>query len=267
MKITEQMKEFKKPEFTDKLKDIEIFKGESFQMDVIALNSPQYKWYLNGKELKHGVDGVQIVEEGNKSSLRVEKALPEHQGAQVQVTATNEVGTSECSAKLTLKERATAPVIKDGPQDAKTKEGEPAEFKVKITGYPEPTVQWYINEKIVEQSSTTIISHSGEDYALRITETKITESGTVAVSATNSAGSDRKESKLTVEKGIAAPVFHAKLEEKTVNEGEQATWNVKVDNPTPGTSLKWYINGKELSPKDGVEVDFFYFLNLKSLDH
>ena len=253
MTVTEQMKEFHKPEFTDKLKDMDVWKDESFQMDVIALNSPQYKWYLNGKELKNGENGVEITQDENKSSLKIPKALQDHQGAEVRVTAANEVGTSECTSKLTVKERPTAPKIEDGPQNVSVKEGESAEFRVTVSGHPEPTVQWFLNEKIIEQSQTKIFTKQGRDYILRISETKVTESGTVRVVASNPAGTDTKESKLIVEQKITAPVFTGKLSETTVKENESANWNVKIENPK-GTTVKWYINGKELSPKDGVEV-------------
>uniref|UniRef100_A0A1I7XGY0 Immunoglobulin I-set domain protein n=1 Tax=Heterorhabditis bacteriophora TaxID=37862 RepID=A0A1I7XGY0_HETBA len=85
MKVFEDIKESKQPEFTDGLQDIEVIKGEPFHMDVIALHSPHFQWTLNGIHMEDGKNGVHIVEEGNKSSLIVDRAEDIHSGKGIDI--------------------------------------------------------------------------------------------------------------------------------------------------------------------------------------
>ncbi|CAD6189828.1 unnamed protein product [Caenorhabditis auriculariae] len=293
LKVLEEQKETKKPEFTDKLRDIEVVRGETVQqressgelvaratqvakhiaipnatmaMDVIALHSPQYKWYLNGEELKSGVNGVTITTVENKSSLKIEN-VQESQTGRVTVEASNEVGKSESSAQMRVVPPATAPII-DGPRSVTIKESETAEFKknnpsvypkpqksqVTITGSPEPTVKWYINEKIVEESTTTTTVKTENIYTLKITETKTSHTGTVKVTAQNSAGSDSKTADLKVERGVTAPTFKGTLSDKDAKEGEPLRWDVEVEGDGPGNEVTWLLNGKPLADSAGVQI-------------
>ena len=49
-------------------------------MDVIALNSPQFRWMLNGVPLEDGKNGVHITQDGNKSTLIIDRADDNHTG-------------------------------------------------------------------------------------------------------------------------------------------------------------------------------------------
>ncbi|CAI2304070.1 unnamed protein product [Caenorhabditis sp. 36 PRJEB53466] len=251
LKVLETPKETKKPEFTDKLRDIEVTKGDTVQMDVIALHSPQYKWYLNGNPLEDGKNGVSIKNEENKSSL----IIPNTQDSgKVTVEASNEVGTSESSAKLTVNSPATTPIVVDGPKSVTIKETETAEFKATITGFPAPTVKWTINEKVVEESTTVTTIKTEDVYTLKISSAKVEQSGTVKVTAQNSAGLDSKQADLKVEPNVVAPKFKSQLTDRNVDEGEPLRWNLELDGPFQGTEVTWSLNGKPLTKSDTVQV-------------
>ncbi|CAL2029366.1 unnamed protein product [Caenorhabditis brenneri] len=251
LKVLETPKETKKPEFTDKLRDMEVTKGDNVQMDVIALHSPEYKWYQNGNLLENGKNGITIKNEENKSSLIIPNA---QDSGKITVEASNEVGTSESSAQLTVSPPSTTPIVVDGPKSVTIKETETAEFKATITGFPAPTVKWTINEKIVEESTTITTIKTEDVYTLKITNAKIEQTGTVKVTAQNSAGQDSKQADLKVESNIVAPKFKSQLTDKTVDEGEPLRWNLELDGPSPGTEVTWLLNGQPLTKSDTVQV-------------
>uniref|UniRef100_A0A1I7TK31 Ig-like domain-containing protein n=1 Tax=Caenorhabditis tropicalis TaxID=1561998 RepID=A0A1I7TK31_9PELO len=251
LKVLETPKETKKPEFTDKLRDIEVTKGDTVQMDVIALHSPEYKWYQNGNLLEDGKNGITIKNEENKSSLVIPNA---QESGKITVEASNEVGTSESSAKLTVNPPSTTPIVVDGPKSVTIKETESAEFKATITGFPAPTVKWTINEKIVEESTNVTTIKTDDLYTLKITNAKIEQSGTVKVTAQNSAGQDTKQADLKVEPNVVSPKFKSQLTDKTVDEGEPLRWNLELDGPFQGTEVTWLLNGQPLTKSDTVQV-------------
>ncbi|NP_001343716.1 Muscle M-line assembly protein unc-89 [Caenorhabditis elegans] len=251
LKVLETPKETKKPEFTDKLRDMEVTKGDTVQMDVIALHSPLYKWYQNGNLLEDGKNGVTIKNEENKSSLIIPNA---QDSGKITVEASNEVGSSESSAQLTVNPPSTTPIVVDGPKSVTIKETETAEFKATISGFPAPTVKWTINEKIVEESRTITTIKTEDVYTLKISNAKIEQTGTVKVTAQNSAGQDSKQADLKVEPNVKAPKFKSQLTDKVADEGEPLRWNLELDGPSPGTEVSWLLNGQPLTKSDTVQV-------------
>ncbi|CAI5439881.1 unnamed protein product [Caenorhabditis angaria] len=233
LKILEAPKETKKPEFTDKLRDVEVTKGEKFTVDVIALHSPEYKWFLDGAELQNGVNSVTIVNQENKSSLTIDCA---EKSGRITVEASNEVGKSESSGNLKVNPPSTAPIILEGPKSVSIKETETAIFTSMISGFPEPNVKWQINEKFYE---TTTKSES--TYTLEIKSASHLDSGRVKVTAQNSAGSATSEAELTVQPNVVQPKFKSNLTDKICDEGEPLRWNLELEGSA--ADVTWEIDG------------------------
>ncbi|EYB87861.1 hypothetical protein Y032_0256g374 [Ancylostoma ceylanicum] len=248
-----EMKVVEKPELKDKLQDVAATLGEPFKVEVAAAGQPQFKWLINGQTLEDGKDGVRITTEGDKCTLSVDKAEPLHSG-KLSVVTTNEAGTVESSCQIAVSAKQTAPQITDGPTNVTVKEKETAEFKVKITGFPEPTVKWSINDKLIEESSTVMTSRIEHEYTLKITETTTTHTGTVKVTAENTVGSDSRTAELKVEPALVAPNFKSQMADTVVKVDEALNMEVALETPQPGTSVKWYNNGKELQQGPGVQI-------------
>ncbi|KAK5974865.1 hypothetical protein GCK32_004431, partial [Trichostrongylus colubriformis] len=228
-----EMKVIEKPELSEPLKNVEATLGEPIEVDVAAKGGRQFKWMINGQTLQDGRDGVHITTDNDKSTLKIDKAEPSHSGKLTVVTE-NEAGTIESSSQITVTPKTTAPKIVEGPKNVTITEKESAEFKVTITGYPEPKVQWLINDKVVEESNTVKTCRMESVYSLHLTETTTSSSGTVKVTAENNVGSDSSTAEL--------------------KENEQLQLSVTLDNPQPGTTVKWYVNGKEMEETPDVKT-------------
>ncbi|KAJ1353883.1 hypothetical protein KIN20_010653 [Parelaphostrongylus tenuis] len=248
-----EMKIVEKPDLINKLPDVSATLGEPFKVEVTAKGSPQFKWMINGQILEDGKDGVHIVSESEKSTLSVDKAEPSHSG-KLSLITTNEHSSVESSSQITVTQKSSAPQIIEGPRNITVKEKETAEFKVKITGYPEPTVKWAINEKLVEESSTTIMSHYANEYSLRISDVSASDTGTVKVTAANTMGTDTKTADLKVEPSLIPPEYKSQLTDISVKENDSLKLEVALQKAQPNTTTKWYINGKELQESPEVQI-------------
>ncbi|PIO57414.1 immunoglobulin I-set domain protein, partial [Teladorsagia circumcincta] len=125
---------------------------------------------------------------------------------------------------------------------------------VKIEGYPEPNVKWLINDKVVEESSTVKTCRFESEYSLQITEATTSSSGTVKVTAENAVGSDSSTAELKVEPSLVPPTFKTQFTSQTVKENEQLQLSVTLDNPQPSTTVKWFVEGKEMESSPDVKV-------------
>ncbi|VDM16702.1 unnamed protein product [Wuchereria bancrofti] len=144
-----------KPIFKTHLIDRSVNEGEPLRWDV-AIERPYkgvtVKWFLNGKELTNN-ENVQIIDDGEgKYHITMNEAKSDMSGTLI-VKATNSYGTSESHAFVEVKEVNRKPEIIRQPQDHTVDENETVKFSAIIFGKPTPTVNWYMDEMKLENSS------------------------------------------------------------------------------------------------------------------
>uniref|UniRef100_A0AC35UA75 Muscle M-line assembly protein unc-89 n=1 Tax=Rhabditophanes sp. KR3021 TaxID=114890 RepID=A0AC35UA75_9BILA len=236
--LVEEKKITEKPEFTDQLKKINVTEGQSFTVDVIALNQPTFVWSLNGVIMEDGRAGVHITGDGNKSTLVVDEAGIQHNG-EIKVVATNLQGTAATSADVVVEPKKTAPKFEKGLEDKKVTESDRVSFAVRVSGFPEPTVRFFTNE-----GELPTVSHSGDEYFVTIDNIKesINE---VRVTAENPAGKVENSCKVSVDKKQTTPKFEKGLEDKKVTESDRVSFAVRVSG-FPEPTVRFFTNEGEL---------------------
>lgn len=50
------------------------------------------------------------------------------------------------------------------------------------------------------------------------------------------------------------PVFKTHLIDRNVNEGEPLRWDIQIERPYQGVTVKWFLNGKELTSNENVQI-------------
>ena len=93
-------------------------------------------------------------------------------------------------------------------------EGENAFFEVKVSGIPEPDVEWYIASKSLKASEKVLLSKEENDHFLELCSCEVHQSGTVTVKASNKAGEVTQEAILTVNGGLSSIIvcsFNSKI--------------------------------------------------------
>uniref|UniRef100_A0A0N5CB57 Muscle M-line assembly protein unc-89 n=1 Tax=Strongyloides papillosus TaxID=174720 RepID=A0A0N5CB57_STREA len=242
-----------KPEISEGLKNINVTEGESFTVDVIVNNKAQFVWTLNGVIMEDGRQGVHIKDNTNKSTLIVDEAQQSHTG-EIKVTAQNEAGKSESKADIVVEKKQTPARIEKGLESKEVNEGEEVEYSIKVSGFPEPTVQFYKNGNIIESGDDVVIQKSGNEIKLKLSNVKKGDNGKIEAVAENKCGKDKSTAELKVIPTPIKPVIKTPLYDKTVEEGTPVRYDIELEEYNGSTTLDWYLNEKKLESDGNVNI-------------
>uniref|UniRef100_A0A3P9BEQ2 Ig-like domain-containing protein n=1 Tax=Maylandia zebra TaxID=106582 RepID=A0A3P9BEQ2_9CICH len=137
------------------------------------------------KDEKGLVEETQLPE-GRKGAHRIDEIERlAHEGGPYGVTAEEE--TEKMKPEIVLV-----------PEPIRVLEGETARFRCRVTGYPAPKVNWYLNGQLIRKSKRYRLRYDGI-YYLEITDIKSYDSGEVRVVADNNLGSVEHVVKLEIQ--------------------------------------------------------------------
>uniref|UniRef100_A0A3B5BB45 Ig-like domain-containing protein n=1 Tax=Stegastes partitus TaxID=144197 RepID=A0A3B5BB45_9TELE len=137
------------------------------------------------KDEKGLVEETQLPE-GRKGAHRIdEMERMAHEGGPYGVTAEEE--TEKMKPEIVLL-----------PEPVSVLEGETARFRCRVTGYPAPKVNWYLNGQLIRKSKRYRLRYDGI-YYLEIIEIKSYDAGEVKVVADNNLGSAEHIVKLEIQ--------------------------------------------------------------------
>uniref|UniRef100_A0A3Q4BN40 Ig-like domain-containing protein n=1 Tax=Mola mola TaxID=94237 RepID=A0A3Q4BN40_MOLML len=181
------------------------------------------------KDEKGLVEETQLPE-GRKGAHRIDDMeRMAHDGGPYGVTAEEE--TEKIKPEIVLL-----------PEPARVTEGETARFRCRVTGYPSPKVNWYLNGQLIRKSKRYRLRYDGI-YYLEITEIKSYDSGQVRVVADNNLGSAEHTVKLDIQqKEDFRTHLRRAPETKTVAQGNEVKFRVRVVG-RPEPVCQWFKNG------------------------
>jgi hypothetical protein len=167
--------------------------------------------------------------------------------------AVNKVG--EIDSKINLNVKEIKPTILSDITNITAIRDESAEFNIKATGNPQPTIRWFKNdnEEILPTNSDFQFIHdtSSDIFTLKINKCKPEYQGDYSAIITNSGGTIKsKKGKLTVTK---SPEFLEKPVSIDINENDLAEFRAKID-AYPSAKITWLFEGKPVVAKDGFDV-------------
>lgn len=193
-------------------------------------------WLHDGKPLA-AANRLRMVNEFGYCSLDYEVAYARDSGV-ITCRATNKFGVDQTSATLIVKDEKglveesqlpegrrstrvddierfaheggpagvsveeesekTKPEIVLVPEPARVLEGEIARFRCRVTGYPAPKVNWYLNGQLIRKSKRYRLRYDGI-YYLEIVDIKSYDAGEVRVVADNPLGTTEHTVKLEIQ--------------------------------------------------------------------
>lgn len=159
--------------------------------------------------------------------------------------ATNEVGSASSKTTLIVSEPLVTPEFKLRLQNANAVEGKSAEFVVRVTGNPEPTIEWTKSGKKIRTDGR--FQSRAEDrhtYRLIIDDVSLEDAGTYKCIASNEVGRVQCSARLAVTEKMVPPKVNAITTESTLvlNEGENLNLYTTVEgNPIP--DVEWHKDG------------------------
>lgn len=147
-----------------------------------------------------------------------------------------------------------APFFTKKIQPCRAYENEQARFEVEYDGDPIPTVQWYREDFPIKNSPIFQIHTFGLKSVLLIRQVFLEDSAMFSAIAENRGGTAKCSANLVVQerkrpgKGSAAPPsFLTTIQDTTVNEGQLARFDAKINGTKP-LDVYWLKNGQKIVP-------------------
>lgn len=195
-------------------------------------------------EISELPDGTQV--------LRLKKTDLTDSSAYI-ARATNKVG--EVDSKINLSVKEIKPTILSDIANVAAIRDESAQFTIKATGNPRPTIRWFKNdnEEILPTNTDfqLLYDETSDTFTLKINQCKAEHQADYSAVISNSGGTVKsKKGKLTITK---SPEFLEKPTSIDANENSLAEFRVKID-AYPAAKITWLFEGKPVSAKEGFEV-------------
>ncbi|VDK45179.1 unnamed protein product [Anisakis simplex] len=272
------------PSFKQRINDLRIQQNSPsvFTCVVAGTPEPSTSWFKDGKQLPN--DGrYQIIQDGEKHSLRLTDTLPQDGGV-YECVAKNAAGEARCKARLNIILATTGQGAEVGPrleaprfqsqiQPVIAQEGGPAEFRIKYTGSPDPVIRWYRNNEPVKESKFLTLTQAHGEAVFRISQCYHEDVAEYKVEASNPAGKAISVANLTLSPKTGAarqviatktgakagppqpppktkplsgsPQFISKLSDITARPGHTVKFVAEISGD-PQPSVAWQFNGKPI---------------------
>ncbi|XP_018338023.1 PREDICTED: titin-like isoform X4 [Trachymyrmex septentrionalis] len=177
------------PRFISPITGIIVDQGTDVVLEgtIDGFPQPTILWSKNGQELTLK-DNIKISYAHNHVKLELKNVNAKDAGRYT-CTVSNDVGTTSSTADLVVKKTIFPPVFGKRLKAQVIKKGDRVIMEVEITGIPEPIVNWYKNDVLInEQPQKLKIIQQGNCYTLVIDKAKEEDAGKYMVRATNAGG-------------------------------------------------------------------------------
>jgi len=189
----------KPPKFLKKLSDVRAVEGESLKLEVQVEGIPEAEimWTIDGQEVLDA--DCSFV--NNIARLVIHQIKMKHTG-QYMCNATNSAGEDSLACRVRVKERVLniRPEFTSGLSDVTILKDETLRLKCMVTGIPEPTIEWYCNNELIDEEYDGVSREYRDGVAVLTLEgVQVDDSGEFRCRAVNCEGEDKTECDVTVE--------------------------------------------------------------------
>ncbi|KAH8366022.1 hypothetical protein KR093_008411 [Drosophila rubida] len=244
------------PLFVRPLKDAVAREGDRFvfECEVTGTPAPSVEWFKDGISIESHADYKSSCDNGI-CRLLIEETFAADT-ARFSCRASNLVGSCDTNATLTVRENAAElqlvpPRILRFLESGKATEGSAFQFSCVVSGVPLPTVQWFKNDKCIDDSQDYVISYNNGEATLRFDEVFLEDDAVYTCSASNPAGIEHCSASLIVEplEPTELPCFKVPLQNAMARVGQKIKLEALVTG-IPRPDVYWLHNGKPFQPRD-----------------
>uniref|UniRef100_A0A3B4TES7 Ig-like domain-containing protein n=1 Tax=Seriola dumerili TaxID=41447 RepID=A0A3B4TES7_SERDU len=139
----------------------------------------------------------------------------------------------------------TKPDIVLLPEPARVLEGDIARFRCRVTGYPAPKVNWYLNGQLIRKSKRYRLRYDGI-YYLEIVDIKSYDAGEGKVTIPTI-----KPERVQLSPSMEAPRILERIASKTVAPMDEVRFRLRVVG-RPEPECQWFKNGIQLEKSDRI---------------
>lgn len=137
--------------------------------------------------------------------------------------------------------------------NATVNEGQEVRFTVKFSGKPRPIVKWFREEEEIIITEEYEIIETEDSVTLIIKSAKPAHAGNYSAQLTNLVGTATTNKALLTLNG--PPVFVQVPEPLAPTNKDESVRLECIVEAIPKPTISWLINGKELTTKDGVQIE------------
>ncbi|KAH8316915.1 hypothetical protein KR074_002313 [Drosophila pseudoananassae] len=244
------------PLFVRPLKDGVTREGDRFvfECEVTGTPEPTVEWFKDGISIQSNSDYKTTFDKGI-CRLVIEETFAAD-SARFSCRASNLVGTCDTNATLSVRENAAEvqlvpPRILRFLESGKATEGSSFQFNCVVAGVPLPTVQWFKNDKCIDDSPDYVISYNNGEARLRFEEVFLEDDAVYTCSASNPAGIEHCSASLIVEplEPTELPSFKVPLSNAMARIGQKVKLEAIVTG-IPRPEIYWLHNGKPFQPRN-----------------
>lgn len=239
-------------------KTLSVKDGEplSIKCTVKGDPEPQVTWFKDGEAVSSS-DIIDLKYRQGLASLSINELFPEDAGTYT-CKATNSIGTTECSCKLTvipMEQKSSpkavgdkAPRILSHLSSSEVVDGTPMTLSCQIGGATKFDVVWLHNEKEIKPSKDFQYVTEGDKYILKIAEVFPEDGGTYTCEAFNDVGESFSTCTLVVtipQEQKKQPAFKNFPKSQTVMEGKPVSFKFSLEKEE--SKISWSKDGKPLN--------------------
>jgi hypothetical protein len=241
------------PKINGKVENVSINEGQVAEFTCKFISNPaasKITWFKNESEELAVGESVEITNTADSSVLKLSNCKLSDTGSFFIVKITNDLG--ECTSNKATLNVSSGPVFVTEPTDQNVLKDKEAKFECVVKSNPKPNVIWLFNGKeFTAKDGVRVEKDVGKDkYILVLPKVTPAHIGTITARATNEFGTSEKSCQLDV---LEAPKVNNKLDNLTVNEGEQAKFTVKFGGK-PKPAVKWFKDDVEVQLDETVEI-------------
>ncbi|CAL1297366.1 unnamed protein product [Larinioides sclopetarius] len=236
------------PKITEKLPpSVDLTEGEPLKLKakISGKPVPEIKWVKDGKPLRQSSRTNMSVSPDGTAELSIADMTHDDAGV-YKIVATNDKGqtASESSVGVAFRPKTTKPFVGQlHPLDAVV--GKPIVLEAKVTGNPQPKIEWFKNDNKLESGPHVNLSEGENKAVLTIEKAELNDAGEYKLTATNELGEDSSSSPVKVSEPGKKPSIVKELKAGKVLEGEEAKLQVVVSGQ-PMPTIAWMHNGKNV---------------------
>ena len=242
------------PAFESVSNDVTVYEGQEFLLTSVCTGTTPLigKWFKDGKSIQSNSSTKESKTNLGFSFKQINPQIAD--SGQYRLEVSNSAGTCSKLWTVLVKETLVAPTFALKLRDVSLIEGKDLDILVKVSGKPEPKLQWFINDKPLQQDSfITFYSQPDKKSGLRITSITRDFTGDLVCEAANDAGKVKSICQLNVLEYTEPPVFLLGIQDLTITEGETACLRCILSGK-PMPTCTWFKSQSKLSETENIKM-------------
>ncbi|KAM9664701.1 LOW QUALITY PROTEIN: titin-like [Trichechus inunguis] len=228
------------PYFTKEFKTVEVLKEYDVMLLGEVAGTPPFEitWFKDNMTLRSGRKYKTFIQD-QLVSLQILKFVAADAG-EYQCRVTNEVGSSTCSARVTLRD---PPTFVKKIESTSSLRGGTAAFQATLKGSVPITVTWLKDNEEITEDDSIRMTFENNVASLYLSGIEVKHDGKYVCQAKNDAGIQRCSALLSVKEPATITDEAVSID---VTHGDPATLQVKFSG-TKEITAKWFKDGQELT--------------------